>query len=714
MDKKEIAILEKLGYRTLSKLGYGGYGIVFLVEKNGAERVVKIAKGKFSKEVNLSEIREAIFLRQLASPYIVGIGAVSVSQDDSYIVIELERMDMAFSEIEKTKQTIDYYRKLIYSVVNALKHMHTKGFVHNDIKPQNILIKKDTFKLADFGLCNYMGLPIPSGLVSFCSTDYYKAPNSVGDRIYVANNRYNYNSDIYSLGALMYWMVVKIPAKKKQAAAIDLTAAEYLSNRDLFIDYYGAEGVDFMERCLDRNTATRMSSKTALEHPYLKKYKAAGGSTFTKFVKEKYSEDDMYAVEYIEDFYKNYKDVNLQFHKIKDSAGYLAEIEKMLQFSLTNNKSMESFVQYMILFRKTIRDFPQKKLEDLSLCCFSMMSKVYEDTACNVMLRRLLREIPNKTPEDTLVSLELEILNHYGFNVPLIPIHSMIFYYFLKNKKTDINVSFQQAIRLLLSTRIDGECTLDELVKFAIKPNKGNKLESLKKDGMTNNIGLIDAIDLEPEDDEVEVEDDEVEVDDEVDDELEVDEEEDDGLEVEICEIDGKKYLKDESGTIYDAQTQEMLGKYDFQKKKWIGSMSSSVKAEVSEEVLPLPASLHLSQQMVEDLNGNSSNVKSTNSTSSNLEVDECIIDGITYFKDEEGNVYDSETEEMVGKFNFSKKVWINYKESMNSIYENAMRLYTQGDRVNMVRYLQHHIELFSDKKYLNLRRVILEKAQDL
>jgi serine/threonine protein kinase len=685
MDKKELAVLEKLGYRTLSKLGYGGYGIVFLVEKNGKERVVKIAKGKFSKEINLSEIREAIFLKQLQSPYIVGIGEVSVSQDDSYIVIELERMDMAFSEIEKIKQTVDYYKRLIYSVVKALNHMHTRGFVHNDIKPQNILISKDRFKLADFGLCNYMGLPIPNGLVSFCSTDYYKAPNSVGDKIYVPNNRYNYNSDMYSLGALMYWMVVKIPEKKKQAAAIDLTAEEYLSNRQLFIDYYGAEGVDFMERCLDRSTATRMNSKTALDHPYLKK-KTAGGSTFTKFVKEKYSEDDMYAVEYIEDYYKNYKDFGLQFHKIKNNAEYLAEIEKMLQFTLTYNKSMESFVQYMILFRKTIRDFPQKKIDDLSLCCFSMMSKVYEDTACNVMLKRLLREIPNKTPEDTLVKLELEILNHYGFNVHLVPIHSMIYYYFLKNKKIDINVSFQSAIRLLLSTRIDSECTLDELVRFAIKPIKGNKLDTLKKDGMTNNIGLIDAIDLEPEDDEEE-EEPEVEVDEEPEEEEdeEEEEEEDDGLEVEICEIDGKKYLKDESGTIYDAQTQEMLGKYDFQKKKWIGSNSSNVKS-----------------------------TQSTKSNSSNLEVEECVIDGITYFKDEEGNVYNSETEELVGKFNFSKTVWINYKESMNSIYENAMSLYTQGDRVNMVRYLQHHIELFSDKKYLNLRRVILEKAQEI
>ena len=672
MDKKEIAILEKLGYRTLSKLGYGGYGIVFLVEKNGAERVVKIAKGKFSKEVNLSEIREAIFLRQLASPYIVGIGAVSVSQDDSYIVIELERMDMAFSEIEKTKQTIDYYRKLIYSVVNALKHMHTRGFVHNDIKPQNILIKKDTFKLADFGLCNYMGLPIPSGLVSFCSTDYYKAPNSVGDTIYVANNRYNYNSDIYSLGALMYWIVVEIPKKGKQKTTIDVTSEEYFSIKGNFIDYYGNEGVDFMERCLDLNTSTRMNSITALEHPYLKKYKAAGGSNFSEFVKEKYPKEDPYSTDYVDEFYKNYKDVTIQFHKIKDTEEYLKQINIMLNFTLNYNKSLDSFVQYMILFRKTIRDFPQKKLIDLSVCCFSMMNKVYESTACNVMLRRMLREftekikIPFITSEETLINLELEILHHYSFNVPLIPIHSMIYYNFLKNKTIDINVSFQSAIRLLLSTRIDGECTLDELVQFVIKPKKGNKLEALKKDGMKNNITLIDAIDLEQDED---------------DDEEEEDEEEED--ELEECIIDGIGYLKDKDGIIYNSKTKEPVGQYDFKKKKWTEKAT------------------------------NDSNVKGS-SEDDEVEVEECVIDGIGYLKDNKGNIYDQETEELVGTFNFSQNKWTNYKESVNSVYENAMKLYKKNDHLNMVRYLEHHMDLLGDKKYLNLRRVILEKVQEI
>ena len=671
MDKTETDIIEGFGYRTLSKLGLGGYGSVFLVEKNGKESVLKIAKGKYSKEINLSEIREAIILKQFNSPYIISIGDVNVNVKDPYIAIELEKMDSAFSKIEKTKQTVNFYRDMIYNVVQALFYMHTRGFVHNDIKPQNILLKGNTgntVKLADFGLCNYLGIPIPNELTMYCSTDYYKAPDSVGDKIYIDKNRYNYNSDIYSVGTLMYWIVIGAPFKKRQTQAINLLTEEYIMNQGLFIEYFGEEGVHFMERCLEQNTDKRMNSKQALEDPYLKK-KTAGGSV-SKFVREKYPEVDIYVSDYVNHFYKNYKDVILQFSKIRNSDEYIKLVEEVLEFSLKYNRSLESFIQYILLFRKAIRDFPQKKLDDLSLCCFSITNKLYENTACNVMIKRLLRDIKHKTAEETLIKLELEILNHYGFNVPIVPIYSMLYYYSLLNKKIDINRSYQSAIRLLLSTEIQGESTLDELVQFIIKPIKSSKLERLKEDGKRKNLKALNAIEIESE----------IEEDLEEEEELEL--EEDDGLEVEICEIDGKKYLKDESGTIYDAQTQEIVGKYDFQKKKWIGL--------------------------------DSPNVQSTQSTGSNLEVEECVIDGITYLKDEEGNVYDPETEETVGKFNFSKKVWINYKESLNSIYENAMRLYTQGDRVNMVRYLEHHIDLFSGKKYLNLRRVILEKAQEI
>ena len=83
-------------------------------------------------------------------------------------------------------------------------------------------------------------------------------------------------------------------------------------------------------------------------------------------------------------------------------------------------------------------------------------------------------------------------------------------------------------------------------------------------------------------------------------------------------------------------------------------------------------------------------------------------------FKDDKGNIYDQETEEPVGTFNFSQNKWTNYKESVNSVYENAMKLYIKSDHLNMVRYLEHHMDLLGDKKYLNLRRVILEKVQQI
>ena len=186
------------------------------------------------------------------------------------------------------------------------------------------------------------------------------------------------------------------------------------------------------------------------------------------------------------------------------------------------------------------------------------------------------------------------------------PIHAIIYYYSIKNKGIDINRSFQTAIRLLISTRVDIECTLDELVQFVIKQNKGNKLEVLKKDGIVNNIEVLDSIDV---------------------------------------------------------QEQE------------------EAEVEVQPEV--------------------------------EVEVDECNIDGITYLKDDKNMIYNPDTEEIVGRYNFHENKWLEYKETVFSVYENAMKLHGKGDHTNMVKYLTNHMDLFGDKKYVELRRIILEKARN-
>lgn len=616
VNKKEIDIIEQLGYHTLAKLGLGGYGTVFLVEKGGKESVIKIAKSKISKEINKAEIREAILLKQFKSPYIISIGDVSLNVKESFIVIELEKMDNPFSSIEQTKQSVNFYKNMIYSVVQALFYMHTRGYVHNDIKPENILLKGNTVKLADFGLCNYLGIPISTRLREYCGTDYFKAPDSLGDSIYIDKNRYNYNSDMYSLGSLMYWIVMGTNFKKKQTEAINLLTEEYRLKRGVFIEYYGEEGVIFMERCLERDTEKRMNSKQALEDPYLKNYK---GGKVSKFIKENYPEVDIYVTDYVNYFYENYKDVKVMFRKIRNGDEYIRLVEQVLEYVIKYNKSLESFIQYILLFRKAIVDFSEKKLDELSICCFSITNKLYEDTACNVMIKRLLKDIPHKTSEELLIKLELDILNRYGFNVPLVPIYSMMYYYSVIDK-IDINRSFQSAIRLLLSTEIEGESTLDELVKFVIKPIKGNKLERVKEDGRRRNLKDLNSIEIEME------------------------------------------------------------------------------EMEESSEEPNTPLQHSISSSKLE--------------SNSEVEVDECVIDGIGYLKDDNDHIYNPETHDVVGKYNWKDKKWIVYKENIFTVYENAMSLYERGDHIYMVRYLENHIDMFSDKKYLNLRRLILEKAK--
>jgi serine/threonine protein kinase len=60
--------------------------------------------------------------------------------------------------------------------------MHAEGIVHRDLKPENILIKKETLKVADFGLCNQM--VDGKSLMTSCGSPNYAAPEVIEGKPY--------------------------------------------------------------------------------------------------------------------------------------------------------------------------------------------------------------------------------------------------------------------------------------------------------------------------------------------------------------------------------------------------------------------------------------------------------------------------------------------------------------------------------------------------
>ena len=85
--------------------------------------------------------------------------------------------------------------KIIVAVAGALKYLRSKGVVHRDLHPGNILVGSNSAKIGDFGLSR----PLKTGgrLCQDCGTPGYKAPEVVD------GSGYDHGADTYGLGVLL-------------------------------------------------------------------------------------------------------------------------------------------------------------------------------------------------------------------------------------------------------------------------------------------------------------------------------------------------------------------------------------------------------------------------------------------------------------------------------------------------------------------------------
>lgn len=151
--------LDPQNFRTLKVIGKGAFGEVRLVQKDDTGNIYAmktLRKTDMFKKDQLAHVRaERDILAQSNNPWVVQL--YYSFQDSKYLYLIMEFLpggDMMTLLIREDTFTEDATRFYIAESVLALNSIHDSGFIHRDIKPDNLLIDQEGhLKLSDFGLC---------------------------------------------------------------------------------------------------------------------------------------------------------------------------------------------------------------------------------------------------------------------------------------------------------------------------------------------------------------------------------------------------------------------------------------------------------------------------------------------------------------------------------------------------------------------------------
>ncbi|MCI7468829.1 MAG: Stk1 family PASTA domain-containing Ser/Thr kinase [Lachnospiraceae bacterium] len=206
-------------YEILEKIGTGGMSDVYkaLDHSLGREVAIKVLKAEFSQDSTfVSKFRaEAQSAAVLEHPNIVNIYDVGSEDGLYYIVMEYVE-GITLKNYIATKGRLGYNEaiSIAIQVAKGIEAAHNKGIVHQDIKPQNIIISKDgKVKVTDFGIAR----AATSNTIhaDMMGSVHYISPEQA------RNGFVTYSSDIYSLGIVMYEMVTgRVPFDGDTTVAI--------------------------------------------------------------------------------------------------------------------------------------------------------------------------------------------------------------------------------------------------------------------------------------------------------------------------------------------------------------------------------------------------------------------------------------------------------------------------------------------------------------
>ena len=197
-------------YEILEVIGTGGMAVVYKARCHRLNRLVaiKILKDEFARD---EEFRrrfhaEGEAVAMLSHPNIVQVYDVSSSDTAHFIVMELVS-GISLRQYMEKKGVLNWKETLHFAmqIAKGLEHAHSRGIVHRDIKPHNVMVLKNgSVKVMDFGIARVMNKSNTLTKEALGSVHYISPEQAKGGYTDI-------RSDLYSLSVVMYEMMTGRP-----------------------------------------------------------------------------------------------------------------------------------------------------------------------------------------------------------------------------------------------------------------------------------------------------------------------------------------------------------------------------------------------------------------------------------------------------------------------------------------------------------------------